>query len=267
MMRLLTTLLLAAACTACGGPSQDGNAFTFDEAGMAYRVEFRTENTVRILARPAGSPLVTRRLVVDSLPAAPVEIRRESTEYRYAFRTPQLRVEFDRARGLFSFRDARTGALLLEETARSLRPDTVGGEACYAVTQRFAGTDDEALYGLGQYQTGALNYKRDTVLLLQANKDIVNPYLVSTRGFGLLWDNYSASEFRDGGDAFEFTSEVGDAVDYWFVYGGDPAGCVRGYRALTDAASMLPKWAFGFWQSRERYKTFDRFKILLFKNK
>lgn len=257
MMRLLTTLLLAAACTACGGPSQDGNAFTFDEAGMAYRIEFRTENTVRILARPAGSSLVTRRLVVDSLPAAPVEVRRESTEYGYAFRTPQLRVEFDRARGLFSFRDARTGALLLEETARSLRPDTVGGEACYAVTQRFAGTDDEALYGLGQYQTGALNYKRDTVLLLQANKDIVNPYLVSTRGFGLLWDNYSASEFRDGGDAFEFTSEVGDAVDYWFVYGGDPAGCVRGYRALTGAASMLPKWAFGFWQSRERYKTFD----------
>ena len=56
---------------------------------------------------------------------------------------------------------------------------------------------------------------------------------------------------------FEFTSEVGDAVDYWFVYGGDPAGCVRGYRALTGAASMLPKWAFGFWQSRERYKSFD----------
>ena len=61
MMRLLTTLLLTAVCTACGGPSRDGNAFTFDEAGMAYRVEFRTENTVRILVRPAGSPLVTRR--------------------------------------------------------------------------------------------------------------------------------------------------------------------------------------------------------------
>ena len=195
MMRLLTTLLLAAVCTACGGPSRDGNAFTFDEAGMAYRVEFRTENTVRILVRPAGSPLVTQRLVVDSVPAAPVEVRREAIEHGYAFRTPQLRVEFDRTRGLFSFRDARTDALLLAETARSLRPDTVGGEACYAVTQRFAGTDDEALYGLGQYQTGALNYKRDTVLLLQANKDIVNPYLVSTRGFGLLWDNYSASEF------------------------------------------------------------------------
>ena len=72
MMRLLITLLSAAVCAACGGPERDGNAFTFDEAGMAYRVEFRSENTVRILARPAGSPLVTRRLVVDSLPAAPV---------------------------------------------------------------------------------------------------------------------------------------------------------------------------------------------------
>ena len=88
MMRLLTTLLLAAVCTACGGPSRDGNAFTFDEAGMAYRVEFRTENTVRILVRPAGSPLVTRRLVVDSVPAAPVEVRREAIEHGYAFRTP-----------------------------------------------------------------------------------------------------------------------------------------------------------------------------------
>ena len=101
MMRLLTTLLLAAVCTACGGPSRDGNAFTFDEAGMAYRVEFRTENTVRILVRPAGSPLVTQRLVVDSVPAAPVEVRREAIEHGYAFRTPQLRVEFDRTRGLF----------------------------------------------------------------------------------------------------------------------------------------------------------------------
>lgn len=118
MMRLLTTLLLAAVCTACGGPSRDSNAFTFDEAGMAYRVEFRTENTVRILVRPAGSPLVTRRLVVDSVPAAPVEVRREAIEHGYAFRTPQLRVEFDRTRGLFSFRDARTDALL----ARGDRP-------------------------------------------------------------------------------------------------------------------------------------------------
>ena len=80
------------------------------------------------------------------MPAAPVEVRREAIEHGYAFRTPQLRVEFDRTRGLFSFRDARTDALLLAETARSLRPDTVGGEACYAVTQRFAGTDDESLY-------------------------------------------------------------------------------------------------------------------------
>lgn len=254
---MLFSLTAAVLCTACGGPSREGNCFTFDEAGMTCRVEFRTERTVRILVRPTGSPLVTQRLVVDSLPGGAVELRRETTPRGYAFVTPQLRVEFDREQGLFSFHDAVTGACLLEEQSRTLRPDTVAGEACYAVTQRFAATDDESLYGLGQYQTGTVDYKRDTVLLLQANREIVNPYLVSTRGFGLLWDNYSASEFRDGGEAFEFVSEVGDAVDYWFVYGGDPEGCVRGYRELTGAASMLPKWAFGFWQSKERYKSAD----------
>lgn len=257
MKSRLLILFSVLLCAACGGPVREGNGFVFDDAEMTYRVEFRTERIVRILARPAGSPLVTRRLVVDTLPVGAVELRRESTPRGYAFQTPQLRVEFDREGGVFSFFDPVTGERLLEEQGRTLQPDTVGGEACYAVSQRFAGCDDESLYGLGQYQTGVVDYKRDTVLLLQANREIVNPYLVSTRGFGLLWDNYSASEFRDGGDSFEFVSEVGDAVDYWFVYGGDPEGCVRGYRELTGAASMLPKWAFGFWQSKERYKCSD----------
>lgn len=248
---ILAGLFLAA----CGGPARDGNAFEFEQAGLTCRVEFRTERTVRILVRPEGSPLVTRRLVVDSLPGPEVGLRCERTPHGYAFLSSKLRVEFDRERGLFTFLDAATGERLLGEQERTLRRDTVAGEPCYAVTQRFATDPAEALYGLGQYQTGVVDYKRDTVLLLQANREIVNPYLVSTRGYGLLWDNYSASEFRDGGDVFEFVSEVGDAVDYWFVYGGDPEGCIRGYRELTGAASMLPKWAFGFWQSKERYKS------------
>lgn len=256
MIRRLILVLLAAAAAACSRPVRDGNAFSFSENGLRYRVEFRSERIVRILALPDTARLATRRLVVDSLPAAPVEVSYAFGGGCDRFRTPQLEVSFDRAAGTFAFRDAR-GRLLLEELARRFVPDTVGGEACYAVVQTFAGTDDESLYGLGQYQTGAMDYKRDTVLLLQANKEIVNPFLVSTRGFGLLWDNYSASEFRDGGDRFEFASEVADAVDYWFIAGGDPAGAVRGYRELTGAASMLPKWVFGFWQSRERYKSFD----------
>lgn len=262
-MRFIFLPLLALLCAACEGPSREGNAFTFRDRGMACRVEFRTENTVRILVHPDSARLVTRRLAVDSLPVAPLRVRCASSNGGWTFATAQLEVRYDRGTGLFSFRDVSDGRLLLEETARSFVADTVGGEACYAVVQRFAGDENESLYGLGQYQTGAVDYKRDTVLLLQANKEIVNPYLVSTRGFGLLWDNYSATEFRDGGDRFEFASEVADAVDYWVVAGGDPAGCVAGYRRLTGAASMLPKWVFGFWQSRERYKSFDELEAVV----
>ncbi len=256
---MLRTLLIcsALALAACTGPRREGNAFRFEEGGMRYGVEFRSPHAVRIVALPDTAQLTTRRLVVDTLPAPRVAVTCRTCGDSYLFRTAELEVTFDRTTGRFAFRDATSGARLLEEAERELRPDTVGGEACYALRQRFATSPDEALYGLGQYRTGAVNLKGDTVLLLQANKEIVNPYLVSTRGYGLLWDNYSASEFRDGGDCFEFVSEVGDAVDYWIVFGGDTQGCVRGYRELTGAASMLPKWVFGFWQSKERYQSFD----------
>jgi alpha-D-xyloside xylohydrolase len=56
-------------------------------------------------------------------------------------------------------------------------------------------------------------------------------------------------------DQYAFSSEAGDQVDYYFVYGGNMDEVISGYRKLTGKATMVPKWAMGFWQSRERYKT------------
>ncbi len=226
-------ILLAAlffACVGCG-PSRDGNTFRFDDRGMTCCVEFRSERAVRILVRPDTARLVTRRLV--TVPAdAPVAVRCLSDKEGYLFRTSRLEVRYDRASGRFSFFDPASEQPLLEEDARTLVADIVGGEACLAIEQSFRTSPDESLYGLGQYQTGRVDHKRDTVLLLQANKEIANPFLVSSRGYGILWDNYSSSEFRDCGERFAFVSEVADAVDYWFVRGDSPADCVRGYREL-----------------------------------
>lgn len=256
MIRRASILVAFFFACACGGPCREGDSFRFRDRGMICCVEFRSERAVRILVRPDTAALVTRRL--STVPAAaPVVVRCLSDKQGYLFRTSQLEVRYDRASGCFSFFDPASELPLLAEEARTVVPDTVGGEACYAVAQSFRTSPDESLYGLGQYQTGRVDHKRDTVLLLQANKEIVNPFLVSSRGYGILWDNYSSSEFRDGGDRFEFVSEVADAVDYWFVRGDSPADCVRGYRELTGAASLPPKWVFGFWQSRERYRSFD----------
>lgn len=113
----------------------------------------------------------------------------------------------------------------------------------------------EALYGLGQHEESNLNLRGTTVYLHQANKKIAIPMVVSSLGYGLLMDTYSPMIFNDSGaDSYLYT-EADEELDYYFIYGGSLDGVVRGYRFLTGKAVMLPKWAFGFIQSQERYET------------
>ena len=93
--------------------------------------------------------------------------------------------------------------------------------------------------------------------------DIVNPFLISTNGYGVLWDNYSSTKFEDTKEGYSFTSEVGDASDYYFVYGKNMDEVVAGYRELTGDVPMFGKWVYGFWQSKERYKSFDELKAVV----
>jgi len=87
--------------------------------------------------------------------------------------------------------------------------------------------------------------------------EIVNPFLLSTQPYGILWDNYSKTLFEDNEKGASFWSEVADAIDYYFVYGTDMKDVVAGYHRLTGKVPMFPKSAFGYWQSKERYKSFD----------
>ena len=88
-----------------------------------------------------------------------------------------------------------------------------------------------------------MNYRGKSVLLLQANMDIVNPFLISTNGYGVLWDNYSSTKFEDTKEGYSFTSEVGDASDYYFVYGKNMDEVLAGYRELTGD----DVWKMGVW--------------------
>jgi alpha-D-xyloside xylohydrolase len=156
------------------------------------------------------------------------------------------------------FYDKKGNLLLAEETGSDkLRPVTVSKEKCINAAQGFKRASDEAIYGLGQYEEGLINYKNCEVLMIQANRVIVNPFLASTHGYGILWDNYSETVFKAGENDFSFDSEVSDGIDYYFVYGGSIDGSIRQYRKLTGQAPMFPKWVFGFWQSKERYTDRD----------
>ncbi len=195
-------VLSVLSCFGCSSPvHEDDRGCAFVSDSIQYRVEFMSAGCVRILSFPEGDTLVTRRLVVDSEKPAFKDYKWEDTGQKLLFRTRELSVVFDKADVAFTFQETSTGKLLLKEKgdrkARNFKRSVAGGEQCLEVTQRFVPTEDEAIYGLGQYQNGIMNYRGKSVLLLQANMDIVNPFLISTNGYGVLWDNYSSTKFED----------------------------------------------------------------------
>ncbi|MGB8452552.1 MAG: TIM-barrel domain-containing protein [Anaerocolumna sp.] len=115
--------------------------------------------------------------------------------------------------------------------------------------------EEEALYGLGQNEEGYLNLRGTTAFLHQANKKIAIPFLISSLGYGILMDTYSPMIFNDTNFGSYLYTEADYEMDYYFIHGGTMDGVIRGYRYLTGKAVMLPKWAFGFIQSQERYET------------
>lgn len=261
-------VLYALACFSCSSSvSKDEKGCTFVCDSIRYRVEFKSAGCVRILSYPEGDTLVTKRLVVDTEKPSFEDYKRKETNGEYIFSTNELSVIFDKINASFSFKEASSGRLLLKEKenrkARVFNRSEAGGEQCLEVTQRFVPTKDEAIYGLGQYQNGVMNYRGKSVLLLQANMDIVNPFLISTNGYGILWDNYSSTKFEDSDEGYSFVSEVGDASDYYFICGKNMDGVVSGYRELTGEVPMFGKWVYGFWQSKERYKSFDELKAVV----
>lgn len=129
------------------------------------------------------------------------------------------------------------------------------GTKTYQVYQPFVLDKEEAIYGLGQLQNGKMIQRNMTKNLVQGNVEDVSPFFQSTKGYGVFWDNYSPTLFTDNEVETSFRSEVGDCVDYYFMYGKNADGVIAQVRNLTGQAPMFPLWTYGYWQSKERYKS------------
>jgi alpha-D-xyloside xylohydrolase len=112
----------------------------------------------------------------------------------------------------------------------------------------------EAFYGLGQHQAGVWNYRGESVDLSQDNTNISIPLLLSSNGYGIFWNNGSRSRFDNRFvHAFYLSSEVSDSMDYYFFYGPDFDRLIADYRELTGTTPLFGKWAYGYWQCKNRY--------------
>ena len=337
-------------------------------AGGMLKIEFCAPDVVRV-AFATNAAFFTRA----SLAAAPK--RCETTSWQMTsngggqvtYTTSRLGVRIDDT-GRVTFLDP-AGQVILSEKAgggRTLTAATVQAEQTFNVRQEWDPNADESLYGLGQHQQGLLNIKDYDLDLHQYNTEVFIPFLVSSRGYGIFWDNTSFTRFGDlgnpvplpgvtglyatGGESGDVTpgngtvnwtgmvtppttgdylfrtyssgqinlqvnnqtvidhwrqgwlpnedlarvrltagqavpvrlqwssdidvnivrllwkppvaarttslwSKVGDGIDYTFVYGPELDTVVAGYRRVTGEAPMMPLWAYGFWQCRERYQT------------
>ena len=155
------------------------------------------------------------------------------------------------------------GKLVLSEAAtegKAMKDTTIAGIPVYTCSTMFDSPAGEALYGLGCHpeDTLSINYKgRNQDMVIKYMTGAI-PVLLSTRGYGLMWDNYSASAFygaEENNTKFRYTSESGTMVDYYLFYGPDFDRIIALYRTATGQAPMYGKWAFGLIQSQDRYKS------------
>ena len=115
--------------------------------------------------------------------------------------------------------------------------------------------ENEHIFGLGQATEGLLDLRGTTQYLHQANMKIAIPFFLSTCGYGILSATDGAAKFNDNAYGSYFYTDADREMDFYFLYGPEFDDIIRGYRHLTGPARMLPKWAFGYIQSQERYES------------
>ena len=233
------------------------NGVVVHTSGQNTKIQFYSGNIVRIMKwLPEGTDKkLSLSVIMDTLPQLSIKVDQNSNDI--VLTSDKMEVSYNKASGSISYSD-KGNKELLAESGTAFTPVVYSGDSSYNIQQDFELTPNEGIYGLGQHQYGYMNYRGKTVKLVQTNTDAVNPFLVSTHGYGILWDNYSKTIYKDdGNNKATLWSDVGDNIDYYFISGANMDSIIAGYRKLTGEAPMYGKWAYGYWQSKEHYSTED----------
>jgi alpha-D-xyloside xylohydrolase len=221
----------------------------------ALRLEVCTESMLHVTYAPQWPPPANRvELSIVKKEWSAVPWSAQSDAKSITLSTAQLKVAVNRQDSVFSYFDS-TGKSLLSEGPKKMTAATVNGEQTFHALDVFkVYGSDEAFYGLGQHQAGLFNYRGEAVDLSQENTNIAIPFFMSSKGYGIYWNNTSPSRFNNRFVHYLYlSSEVADSVDYYFCYGPQFDKLVAAYRTLTGDAPLFGKWAYGFWQCKNKY--------------
>lgn len=140
----------------------------------------------------------------------------------------------------------------LEVEAREFKP-IIGGD--YRLTMRFVSTQNEKIYGMGQYQQPYLDLKGADLELAHRNSQASVPFMISSLGYGFLWNNPAVGRVNFGKNITTWEAYSAKKLDYWITAGDTPAEIEESYANVTGKVPMMPDYAMGFWQCKLRYQT------------
>jgi alpha-D-xyloside xylohydrolase len=244
----------------------------FQQIGSA--LERRTESEV-LRVEPWGPHAIRVRAAADAIDSelawsleVPVEVSPASVTVHddgtATLINGRITVEADADGRLRFLRSADPAHDAPRELLADKRPYTASpgprvhssrGDGTYRLEQFFEAYDTERIFGLGQHLHGRFDQKGCVIDLLQGNTVAAIPFLYSSRGYGLLWNNPAMGRVELGADSTRWVAEQARQIDYWITAGDTPAEIVSAYADATGHPPLLPEWASGFWQSKLRYRT------------
>ena len=256
VLRIVFVVGIFTSCSPLAKITKQSDGISIVNDSATLEVKYLTDKIIHVTYRPLDSQCKTLPLMMEKREPnnTSVKVRRKNGLVFLSAGATQVRI--NTKNNQLTFNDA-DGKLLLREDKRILSKIVVPNDSGYSVRQYFKWQPGEALFGLGQQQSGIMNWRGHKVELFQQNKYIAIPAIISSAGYGLLWNNYSYTSFSDTTGGSFFQSELADQVDYYFINGPKADSIIGGFRYLTGDVPMLPKWALGYIQSKERYKTQD----------
>jgi alpha-D-xyloside xylohydrolase len=252
---LIFVLLIVQLTTGYSQVKKIKNGIELNTQDLNSRIQFYTDNIIRIVKWSLEGTSEKISLSVIRNKVTDLGIKMDESSDAVVLKSKKIYVKISKTDGNIEFYSYNNDAILKEKDKPSFTPIEYFSDSGYSVQQNFQLTEEEGIYGLGEQTDGYFNYRGKKISLAQANVGASSSFLISTNKYGLLWDNYSKTVFEDTKDGASIWSDIGNNIDYYFVYGENMDSVISGYRWLTGKAPMYGKYAFGYWQSKEHYDT------------
>ena len=231
-----------------------GNYLEWENEGELFRIEPFGQNALRF--RSSRSLHITDENWTI-LPQTEIKSNIQILEGKAIISNGNIRAEIREKDGLITYFNEKNEILLKEayhhHVTRIARQYKSRGSEHFELTLTFEAEKTEHLYGMGQYPNDCLDLKGTVLELAQKNTQISIPFLLSSKGYGFIWNNPSIGRADLSLTHTSFSAKYARQIDYFIFAEGTPANLIRRYSALTGKSPMMPEFATGLWQSKLRY--------------